>query len=280
VRMVFIVSTLGVRLPQLARLLDSIQEQAAHGLVLISDQSSDGAVRQLAEKYCFTRVIATGRGLSIGRNACLETLDTLGLDESTLVLFPNDNTSYPPAVLSEISSRMASLGLDVLSGRLEYADGSAPFPVPSGRTVLGAQTATFALSATIAVRSSWFIKGMRFDESLGSGASSPYQAGEETDLLLRLIKAGARVELHSDLVIHGDDATATLPIAQQIRKTWGYSRAHTHVLRRHGLSRGNLARSLVRPLMRTILSMAVLDFRHAVIAMTRFLGRCRGLVPW
>jgi hypothetical protein len=271
------VSTLGERLTQLERLLRSVQAQAPDARVLIADQSQGRAVGDVADGFSCAQVLTSGRGLSRGRNACLETLEQ---DEPAVVLFPNDNTWYPPGVLTAIQSRMESAELDVLSGRLEYRDGSAPFPVPLGRTNLRPENAAFAMSATLAVNSSWFTRGIRFDESLGAGARSPYQAGEETDLLLTLLAQGARAELHADLVIFGEDATGAMPLSQQLRKTWGYSRAHTYVLRRHGLSRKELIRALVRPLMRSLLSVVVFDLRQAVIAMTRFLGRCRGAVPW
>jgi hypothetical protein len=272
-RLVLVVSTLGGRLPQLERLLQCVQDDAPDATVLVADQSNGSAVRDLAARFPIARVVPSGRGLSVGRNACL---DHLPEGEPAVVLFPNDNTSYPPGVLAGFRARMGEL--DVLAGRLAYPDGTAPFPVPAERTVLHRGNAPLAMSATMAVRSTWFQSGLRFDEGLGSGADSPFQAAEETDLLLRILAAGGSAELHPDLVIGGEDATAEMPLGRQIRKTWGYARAHTYVLRRHGWSRGQLAATLLRPLARAVLSLVRLDHRQAIVAVTRSLGRCRGLV--
>jgi hypothetical protein len=252
-----------------------VQREAPDATVLIADQSGGSAVRALARGFEQSRVIASERGLSRGRNACLAQLPS---GAPAAVLFPNDNTWYDAGVLAEFAARMGEHALDVLAGRLVYMDGSAPFPVPKGRNNLVRANAALAMSATLAIRSSHFEAGLRFDEGLGSGARSPYQAGEETDLVLRILANDGRGELHSDLVVRGEDATRALALREQIHKTWGYSLAHTYVLRRHGLSRSHLARTIVRPMVRALLSLCRLDPRQAVLALTRCLGRCRGLV--
>lgn len=272
----FIISTVGKRLPELRRLLRSLQEEVPNSRVFIADQSPDSGVSSLAAEFSVARIVASTGGLSRGRNDCLA---SGALDGPGILMFPNDNTSYPTGLLLAVQERMTSLDLDVLAGHLVYEDGSSPFPVPPGRTVLDRDNAALAMSATLAVRSSCFTKGLRFDESLGTGAPSPHQAGEETDLLLNILRDGGRAELHSDLVVCGQDATRQLPVAEQVKKTWAYSRAHTHVLRRHGFSWKTLVLTLLRPLVRSLLGLATLNGRQSLLAMTRFLGRCRGLAP-
>jgi hypothetical protein len=276
VRLLFVISTLGERPAELRRLLDCLagEEPGAH--VLVADQSENENVGKIAADFDFVQVIPSARGLSVGRNACLS---AASLEEPTVVMFPNDNTWYPPGVLSTIRERMISRGLDVLAGRLVYADGSSPFPVPMGCTQLRRENAALAMSATLAIRSSFFADGLAFEETIGAGAPSPYQAAEETDLLLRILAAGGRAELHADLLVCGEDATRSLPLKMQIRKTWGYSRAHTYVLRRHKFPRRSLAIAVLRPFVRVFTSLVKLDVRQSVLAMTRFLGRCRGVLP-
>jgi hypothetical protein len=135
------------------------------------------------------------------------------------------------------------------------------------------------MSATVAVRATHFRAGDRFDERLGAGSLGPHQAAEETDLLLRLLAQGAKAELHPDIIIRGKDSTRRMPLRQQISKTWGYSRAHTHVLRRYDTPAPTLLRALVRPLGRAVFDFLRLDLRQSVLALTRFLGRLRGVFP-
>jgi hypothetical protein len=242
----------------------------------VADQSAASCVKEVVAGFPGVHVISTQKGLSRGRNACLDALEGSADD---IILFPNDNTWYLRHTLLNIDERMMSSDVDVLVGRLTYGDGSSPFPVPAGRTTLVRDTVLLASSTTMAVRSRWFTDGLRFDERLGSGSPTPYQAGEESDLLLKILQQGGRAELHADLIVCGDDSTASLPLWRQVRKTWGYGRGNTYVLRAHHLSRRMLALSLARPLVRAALSVALLDFRQAMVALARFAGRLRGLLP-
>src|SRR5690606_18493353 len=44
-----------------------------------------------------------------------------------------------------------------------------------------------------------------FDEGLGAGSPGPFGAGEESDLVLRLLAAGARIDYDPAIVVHHDE---------------------------------------------------------------------------
>lgn len=77
------------------------------------------------------------------------------------------------------------------------------------------------------------------------GAQTPFQSGEEVDLILRVIRAGAVVRYVPDLRIHHDQVAAVFGAAQ-IERARRYAPGFGRVLRLHDYGLGYLAYRLAR----------------------------------
>lgn len=183
-------------------------------------------------------------GASRGRNTAVTSLK----DDVDLLLFPNDDTVYPPEFwgrLSELGCERFDLGLFSLRNS---EDSSRPSrkglsawdgrPLRITRSVL-----TCAHEPGIVVRRDIFLDAGGFDERIGVGSSTFIQSGEGSELLARLLRRGADVvdlsnvlwatELEQedgDLLVHKRRRYAAGPAFVLGRHTW-LPLAHVVLLR-------------------------------------------------
>jgi hypothetical protein len=73
-----------------------------------------------------------------------------------------------------------------------------------------------------------------FDERMGTGAPGPAQSGEESDLLLRALDRGARIEYAEDIVVLNDEPRDRLDV-RFVTKMAGYGVGQGVLWRRHAL---------------------------------------------
>jgi GT2 family glycosyltransferase len=87
-----------------------------------------------------------------------------------------------------------------------------------------------------------------FDEELGLGARTPWQSGEETDYLIRAIRAGFHIQYLPDLLVHHPD---DLPdyTDQVIQKAYISGCGMGHVLQKHSYPFLYSLSTVVRPLL-------------------------------
>jgi glycosyltransferase involved in cell wall biosynthesis len=244
-----IVSTLGERPEDLAALLRSLVPQAQYVAdIIVVDQNRDASrVPALLKQFqpaLPIRYTRSERGLSRARN--------LGLPLATgsLVAFPDDDCIYPDGLLEWVSNFFdARHRYDILAVGVKDADGT-----PSGNRwlqdrcdiqPLNAVRTTF--SSSLFLRKSVAITD-KFDVRLGVGAGTPFGSGEETDYVLRLIRAGARARFDRTYhVIH--PRRDVLSGASSIARARSYGFGMGHLLRLHMLSLfwlGFLAYNLAR----------------------------------
>lgn len=183
-----VVSTLG-RIDPLRRLLDSIDGELAPGdRVVIVAQERVAEVEALARTYVergIDLIVTTSeRGASLGRNVGVAALG----DGERLLTFPNDTTWYPAGVLARLRTHADT----IQAGALTIRDELGPkFSLPPAGTRLDRWNVWSVIEMGIVMRKSVFDRLGGFDPSIGTGAASPWQAGEATDLLLRLIVTDA-----------------------------------------------------------------------------------------
>ena len=124
-----------------------------------------------------------------------------------------------------------------------------------------------AIESTIFIRRSVFHELGGFDERIGVGSPGPFQAGEVTDLLLRLIYSGRRATYDPRIVVLSDDPRES-PAEAFPKKMLGYGRGIGHLYRKHPLPLGQLvyfcARKLVGIPVRVVTGRA--DLARADIA--------------
>lgn len=204
--------------------------------LIVSDQNEDDRLngcladfqnRLVARSGLSLTHVKSSRGLSRGRNV------GLALAKGSLIAFPDDDCLYAPDVLVEVlrmfqeNPLIGFLGV----GSRDYWRNASTIPLP--KQPCGVNERLMPLfSPTLFVRRSWLDKVGGFDEDLGVGAPF-YGAGEETELVLRLLEAGAiGVYQPTPIVFH--PAKVLNPLSKaQLRRQLSYGRGLSAVLCRH-----------------------------------------------
>jgi glycosyltransferase involved in cell wall biosynthesis len=188
-----VIATLGERPEDLCSLLDSLVPQADFLCdVIVVDQNADReripALLSLFLERLPIRYARSERGLSRARNRGLP------LASGTLVAFPDDDCLYPNGLLKWVVNWFESnKKYDILAVGAKDAEG-----VLSGNRwpqdvcdIHAANAFRTTFSSSLFLRSDVAVTE-QFDVQLGIGSGTPYGCGEETDYVLRLIRAGAR----------------------------------------------------------------------------------------
>ena len=256
-------------------LFESLDAQTFRSFeVVVVDQNVDARVGAPAQdgwsfpiKHMRT---PTEAGLSRARNS--------GLAEATgaIVLFPDDDCWYPPHFLAYAMARMDELGADVLAGRASDE---------SGRDINGRFEKIVARIDRANVWTTgieWVVFFKRrvldavggYDPDIGVGASTPWQACEGQDIMLRAL--AKRYACWFDPTVYGHHAELDINDPSMIRKGRGYARGLGYVLGLHGYPASALATWVVRPSVRAALSLLAgkpqLARYYANIALGRFEG--------
>ncbi|MWB98843.1 glycosyltransferase family 2 protein [Agromyces seonyuensis] len=180
-----VVTTLG-RVEALGRLLDSLDGRLGDGdvLVLVAQDRHDevaGLAAERAARGMPVIVTTSERGASRGRNAGVAALP----DGERLLSFPNDTTWFPEGSVEWLRTHAA----EIAAGSLAVVDEHGPkFDQPAPGTPLDRWTVWNVIEIGLLMRRSVFDGLGGFDPGIGTGATTPWQAGEGTDLLLRLLR--------------------------------------------------------------------------------------------
>ncbi len=179
---------------QIGELLQALRSQTlAASEIVIVDQSADDrtgrVVAELGGGLPITYLRDPRKGLSRGRN--------LGLGPvcGDIVAFPDDDCIYPPDTLERVHQAfLTDPALGIYTGM-----SITPAGVPSqGRWAAEPHVIdrfniwTSQTSYTTFYRADILKKAGAFDEELGVGSGTAWGAGEETELMLRALKQGAR----------------------------------------------------------------------------------------
>jgi hypothetical protein len=248
VRLSLVVTTVG-RVPEIVRLARSVDASPAAGELelVVVDQSPERRAHRAVEELGLTVSLSTatsGRGVSAGRNAGL-TLATGGV-----VCFPNDNTWYPEDVLPAVLARFDAVpALQGLSAMVRTADGRPVMLrwLGHGGAVRPSTVHRAVVSPGLFLRRALVEQLGGFDDRIGTGAPGPAQSGEESDLVLRALATGARIEHDPALAVHNDEPRDRID-GRFVTKMAGYGVGQGVVWRRHKLPPALLAALVARKL--------------------------------
>jgi glycosyltransferase involved in cell wall biosynthesis len=271
--------TLG-RKDKLLRLLDSLQRQetAQFELILV-DQNAPGFLDAELEpfKSLFTiEHLHTPRGLSLGRN--------LGLQQARgrLVAFPDDDCWYRPLTLHQVVGLFDShTALDFVTGRtFDAANISSLSPTLDVAARIGRKNyLVCGNSNTIFARTAAVRRIGGFDEHLGVGAATPFQSGEESDLLLSAIAADMQLAYFPELIVHHDQVDKSNAVAY-VERAGKYGTGYGAILRKHDFGIGYLCLRVLRSAARSVLHALQLQWTEARYKRSWALGIWSGYWLW
>ena len=264
-----VVATTG-RSDELGRFLDSVEGQAfEHVRVIVVDQNDDERVTPvLRDRSLNVTHVRTERGLSRARNV------GLGLVDADLVAFPDDDCVYPDGLLARVAGRFHSdRELDGLAGRAADAEGRSSASWKTDRARLTDDNLwNRANAATIFLRRDLVTQIGDFDERLGLGSEEPWSSGEETDYLIRAVRAGARVEYDPNIVVGHDVRPDDALVGRRDGASVGY------LLRKHRYPPQVLGRMFVRPVGGIAKALVDRDLPRARYYLASVRGRIRGYI--
>jgi GT2 family glycosyltransferase len=264
-----VVATVG-RTDELGHFLDSLEAQGdAQVRVLVVDQNADDRVAAvLAGRGGQFIHLRAARGLSRARNVGLRDLS------ADFVAFPDDDCVYPAGLLDAVRERFATEStLDGIAGRAEDTQGRSSASWKRDAAILTDDNLwNRANAATIFLRRELVARVGDFDERLGLGSGELWSSGEETDYLIRAVRAGARIAYDPSLVVGHDVRVDDTPIGLRDGASVGY------LLRKHRYPAKVVARMLVRPVGGAALAAVRLDLPRARYYLATAFGRLRGYV--
>jgi glycosyltransferase involved in cell wall biosynthesis len=211
-------------------------------------------------------------GVSRGRN--------IGLAKASgdVLCFPDDDCSYPPSLIQKVLRRFDDTGCDIVCGRPT---------APDGRTINGrfeerAQKVdlrhvfTTQIEWLVFIKRHVFEKLRGFDESIGVGASTPWQSCEGPDLTIRAIQEGFTVYYDPALCAHHPELNTRDPDVAMRAKGRRYARGMGHVMKKHSYGLLYLSNYLIRPLGGAGISLLEGNINRASYYWNVAIGRAEG----
>lgn len=270
-----VVATIG-RVVELERLMTSLAALRDPALqVVVVDQNMDDRLETLFTRFgcdLWLEHLRSERGLSHARNVGLRRVS------GDIVAFPDDDCWYPRGVVQGVREYFYSHpAADGVAGRAVDETGGDV----GGRWLRGGGPITRskiwrqAISYTIFLKRDLTEAVGGFDESLGVGAGTPWESGEETDYLLRAMDLGFAICYEPALTIYHpkrDEAAGYV----NVRRTIGYARGMGRVMRKHRYPILLLARAAAASLAGACLALFSRDTGKARVRWARAIGRLEG----
>lgn len=274
-----ITCTLGRKAP-LIRLLESLIRMPPDQFELILvDQNEPEYLRSLIAPFAQQITIVhihTAKGLSLGRNAGLRQA------KGTLVAFPDDDCWYPLDTLERVNTLFNKYPeLDFVTGRTCDADNKPSLsPSLAFRAAISRQNYLLCGNSNSIFARLRSVKGIGgFDERLGVGAPTPFQSGEESDLVISGIDAQMKLEYFPELVIHHDQVN-TANAEDYINRAKKYGAGYGAILRKHHFGLVHFLSRVMRSLARSGLHGFQLQWKDARYKLFWAMGIWSGYWHW
>ncbi len=243
--------------------------------LLVVDQSDKLGVEELLKRHSFRQRYfhSTQHGLARSRNTALP------MAQGDILSFPDDDCWYPPDLLQSVVTWFEEHPvIDMLSVVECNPEGQPMVPKdpPAPGLCTDQPIGLFPERSVWMVQSSMlFMRGKVagvvgcMDESIGVGASTKYQSGEETDYFLRAMKAGFKVWFEPGLKVFHPELR---DLARIRRTNYPYSVGQGHLLRKYRCSWPRLLAVICRAFGGVVVSACRLDFPYVSIYLKRGIG--------
>lgn len=257
----------------LDRLLASLvgQEHQAFEVIVV-EQRDPVAARALLDSYDLrrARVLESPRGLSRARNVGLASVS------GDIVAFPDDDCWYEPTtIMTAVEAFVRQPHLGFLCGPVVTSSGPMLRFPEQAQSIHKGNVWRSAASAGMFVSARACRQIGPFDEGLGLGADTDAGSGEETDFVLRGLRAGIPAMFDPELrVFHPSPDEVESRMTPQVGYRYGFGMGT--VLRRHGYGPPAVTMAMVRPAVGSVVAgisgnQELRRFRYAVLR-----GRLRG----
>ena len=276
-RISLVLSTVN-RVAELTRLMESLVNQDYKNFeIVVVDQNRDERIVPVLERYKsqldIRRVHTPERyGISAGRN------DGWRQASGETIVFPDDDCWYPYWFLRKGLELLDTTSVDLVSGRTVDE---------TGRTINGrfASRAQFITRRSVWItQAEWTTFYRRellelvdgFDEGLGIGGPSPWQAAEGPDLILRGLERGCVCYFDPSLYGFHREYDLDNPAEKMPRRGRMYGRGMGYVLRRHGYGIVSILHWALRPLVTAFISAIRGRFHRVNYCVSVSVGRAEG----
>jgi glycosyltransferase involved in cell wall biosynthesis len=237
-----IVATIN-RVTELDRLLCSLEDQSYRDFeIIIVDQNPDERLIPVLNRHTSLMIqhLRSERGISRARNAGLR------VARGDIIAIPDDDCWYPQHLLASVASWFESHpGVGLLSTALRTAENQPSVPNLRATSLWCTRSSVwrYAISPALFLRRSLTTAVGGFNEDLGVGAASDYQAGEETDYVLRALKNGFQMWYEASLTVHHPPFGSI----ERLRKTtYSYALSTGRLQRMHHYPLHQLGLHLIR----------------------------------
>lgn len=268
---------------EVRRFLDSLSQQTYSNYeLIIIDQNEDNRLEKIIENYSdkikavkYHRV--NFKGLSKARNYGINYI----APDADVIAFPDDDCIYPANLLEKVKNEFEeNPNIDILTG-ISIDDKTGD--ISSGRWLSKDAIITLrnvwltAISYTIFIRFKPFKRYVYFDENLGVGAK--FGSGEETDLILRLLKINCKAYFKRNIVVYHPNKYLS---TERARK---YSMGTGAVFKKNFIFKFDYLMSflnlmLLRPIGGIILNIFKLRFSSAKLYVETLLFRWLGFIRY
>ncbi len=265
----FVVVSHPSRRTLLKRLLDSIR--GVEGEIRLVWQAST-APEKLQAHLPLRLIHADTRCLSCSRNLALDALEPFDV-----VAFPDDDAWYPEETFSKVEAVFQGdpKVMGVVGQLITECGKPTGNRYPPGPGAVTPRSVWRVVSA-----STLFVRGKvvrilgGFREDLGLGTSTPYQAAEDAEWVLRMLRRGMKVVYRPQLrVYHRWTESPEVLTARRYRM---YGRGMGRVLRLYGAPWWEVGMHLFRPLGGALLALLRGDLRRARVHWAGARGRWEG----
>lgn len=259
--------------PTLQELLDSIASSSLlPTAVAVADHTPSGDLCVAGLLPFPVLVVPSGGGASRGRNDAAAALPA----DHDVIGFPGDDVVYPPDTLRLVAEAFAARP-DADAVATTLLDETGPrlrLPAPGMR--LDRRTVWRSIEPALFMRRAAFDAVGGYRDDLGTGADTPWQSGDGTDMLLRLMDKGGTILSRGDITVTGRGERKGLSEEAFIAKHRAYARGTGYVYRVHDYPLGDRVRLLVAPLVKAPLLDPSLRLSLR-LSVARSLGRWEGL---
>ena len=193
-----------------------------------------------------------------------------------LVIFPDDDCTYPDGLIARMVETMRKTGADIVSGRCADAQGrnlNGNFDDRAG-WVDRSNIWTTQIEWMLLFKRSVLESTGGFDPEIGVGRY--FGSCEGQDISLRAIRNGFRQYYDPALYGHHPDVLQSAG-ARTAQKCRNYGRGMGYVLREYGFGVDVRAKCLVRPMLRAAWNFARLRPDEAQLSVQTAIGRWEGM---